>query len=313
MRALFLDNKILKYNPNYPEPQLTGKYERVKVIKAGICNTDLELVKGYRDVSGVLGHEFVAVVETGELAGKRIAGEMNISCWNCPTCHAGMDTQCPNRVTVGMGHDGAFADYLLLPPENLHPLPDSISDDQAVFIEPLAAGLQTLHQTHISPHHRVVLIGAGKLGMLTAQVLSLTGCDLTVICRHSKQINLLKKWGIDTAMSGEIEARSVDVVVDCTGTDSGFADALEMVKPRGVIHLKSTYAHLPQTNLTRAVVDEIAIQTSRCGSFPAAIRLLGRGLIDTDSLIEARYSLDDALAAMEYAGKKGVLKVLLEM
>lgn len=159
----------------------------------------------------------------------------------------------------------------------------------------------------------MVLIGAGKLGLLTAQVIALTGCDLTVICRHQKQIERLKKWGIDTAYSGEIENKSVDIVVDCTGNESGFADALDLVKARGTIHLKSTYAQLPQADLTRIVVEEIKVETSRCGPFPAAIRLLERGLIDVESMIDARYPLDDAMQAMEHAAQKGVLKVILDV
>jgi len=311
MHALVLD-KSLYFDTAYPEPKPhTGK-KLIQVQKAGICNTDLELVKGYKGNTEamVLGHEFIGVTEEGQ----RIVGEISISCGNCEFCLQGIITQCLNRFTLGiMRYDGAFADKIVLPPENIHPLPDTVSDDQAVFVEPLAAGLQTLHQTHISPHHRVVLIGAGKLGLLTAQVISLTGCDLTVICRHDKQINLLKKWGIDTARSGEIEHNCADIVVDCTGNESGFADALDLVKARGTIHLKSTYAQLPQANLTRVVVDEIRIDTSRCGSFPAAIRLLERGLVDVESLIDARYPLDDAIEAMNHAAQKGILKVILDI
>ncbi len=313
MRAL-LYNKVLRYEAEYPTPGVPEGYALVRVLKAGVCNTDLELVKGYMGFSGVLGHEFVGVAEGGEFDGQRVAGEINLACGECPTCRAGMPTQCPNRKTLGIDrHDGAFADYLTLPVENLHPLPDSVSDDAATFVEPLAAALQTLHLTHVSPHDRVALIGTGKLGLLTAQVIALTGCDLTAISRHDRQIDLLRGWGIDTASLGEIEARSADIVVDCTGNEQGFAEALKLVRPRGVIHLKSTYHGLPKADLTRAVVDEVQIHTSRCGPFDAAIRLMAKGVVDVESLIDARYPLEESMEAMAKASERGVLKVLLEI
>lgn len=314
MRALAFDS-ALHFDANYPTPQATPEYLRVKVLKAGICNTDLELIKGYMGFSGVLGHEFVGVVDTpGEWQDKRVAGEINLAMGDCEFCDHGIPSHCVHRTTLGIDrHDGAFADYVLVPPENLHLVPENVTDDQAVFVEPLAAGLQTLDKTHISPHDRVILLGAGKLGLLTAQVIALTGCDLTVICRHEKQAALLRQWQIDTAQSDDIEANSADIVVDCTGSESGFSDALELVKATGVIHLKSTYADLPKANLTRLVVDEIRVETSRCGPFPAALRLLQRGLVDVDSLIEARYPIRDAVSAMDHAAQKGALKVMLEM
>ncbi len=313
MRALVFDQD-LRLDTNYPKPQPGEGEALIRVLKAGICNTDLELVKGYMGFSGVLGHEFVGVVEGGEWDGRRVAGEINLSCWECETCLAGMPTQCPNRVTLGIDrHDGAFADWLTLPPVNLHPLPDTVGDDQAVFVEPLAAGLQTLALTHVSPHDRVVLLGAGKLGLLTAQVVALTGCHLTVVARHDRQFDLLEKWGIEAAKASEIAPRSADTVIDCTGHESGFADALDLVRPRGTIHLKSTYHGLPQADLTRVVVDEVRVVSSRCGPFAAAIRLLSKGLVDVESLIDARYSLDEGVAAMEHAARKGTLKVMLDI
>jgi threonine dehydrogenase-like Zn-dependent dehydrogenase len=313
MRALVY-NKVLRYEAEYPTPEVSNGSALVRVLKAGVCNTDLELVKGYMGFSGVLGHEFVGAVEGGDYDGQRVAGEINLACGTCPTCLAGMPSQCPNRTTLGIDrHDGAFADYLTLPVENLHPLPDSVSDDAATFVEPLAAALQTLHITHISPHRRVVLIGTGKLGLLTAQVIALTGCNLIAISRHDRQIDLLHGWGIDTAQPGEVEARSADVVVDCTGSEQGFAEALKIVKPRGVIHLKSTYNDLPKADLTRTVVDEVQVHTSRCGPFDAAIRLLAKGAVDVESLIDARYPLEESMEAMAKASERGVLKVLLEI
>ncbi|MBN1426762.1 MAG: alcohol dehydrogenase catalytic domain-containing protein [Anaerolineae bacterium] len=313
MRALVFDQK-LSFDPAYPEPVPGPGEALVRVLKAGICNTDLEIVQGYMGFKGILGHEFVGLVQGGEWDGKRVAGEINLACGNCETCHQGISTQCPNRATLGIfNHNGAFADYLTLPQANLRLLPDEISDEQAVFIEPLAAALQILHMTHISPHHRVVVLGAGKLGLLAAQVIALQGCHLSVVVHHLHQNELLSEWGIDVAVFESIEPKSIDVVVDCTGTEEGFADALTLVRPRGIIHLKSTYHAKPVADMTRVVVDEVTVTSSRCGPFDAAIRLLKRYLIEVEPLIDARYSLDHGLDAMVKAGQKGVLKVLLEM
>jgi alcohol dehydrogenase len=313
MKAVVFNGQ-LQLEEHYAEPAASPDQVLIRVTRAGICNTDMELVKGYMGFSGVLGHEFVGVVEGGPMDGQRVVGEINLACGTCAVCLGGMPTQCPNRTTLGIDRkDGAMAEWVTLPPENVHPLPDMVSDDQAVFVEPLAAGLQTLHLTHISPHDRVILIGAGKLGLLTAQVVALTGCDLTVVARHPRQHDLLAGWGIASAAPGRITARSADVVIDCTGTADGFADALEMVRAQGTIHLKSTYQGLPEANLTRVVVDEVKIESSRCGPFPAAIRLLSRGIIDVDSLIDARYPLSKAMRAFEHAAQRGVLKVLLDV
>lgn len=313
MRALVFD-QTLKLDKDYPEPAAGPGEARVRILMAGICNTDLEIAQGYMDFKGVLGHEFVGVVQGGEWDGKRVVGEINLSCGKCTTCLRGIPTHCPNRSTLGIfRHDGAFADVLTLPAANLHLLPDEISNEQAVFIEPLAAALQILHMSHISPHHRVIVLGAGKLGLLAAQVVALSGCDLAVVGRHTRQCRLLDGWGILVCSLEEIEPKSVDVVIDCTGNEQGFADALTLARPRGVIHLKSTYHGRPAADLTRVVVDEIAIAGSRCGPFAAAIRLLKANLVDVEPLIDARYSLDDGLEAMAKAGQKGVLKVLLEM
>lgn len=313
MRALVFD-QTLKLDKDYAEPAAGPGEALVRVLLAGICNTDLEIVQGYMDFKGVLGHEFVGVAQGGEWDGKRVVGEINLACGKCSTCLAGMPTHCPNRSTLGIfRHNGAFADTLTLPVANLHPLPDEVSNEQAVFVEPLAAALQILHMTHISPHHRVVVLGAGKLGLLAAQVVALSGCDLSVVARHVRQRQLLDGWGIDVRALDEIEPKSVDVVIDCTGNEQGFADALTLARPRGVIHLKSTYHGLPAADLTRAVVDEITIATSRCGPFDAAIRLLSAALVDVEPLLDARYSLDDGVEAMAAAGQKGILKVLLEM
>jgi len=315
MRALIFDGQ-LRLDPDVSMPTPDENQALLKIRCAGICNTDLELVAGYMNFSGILGHEFVGEVVQGpaNLIGQRVAGEINVACGECDFCQRGIPSQCRQRTTVGIDrHPGAFADYLALALANLHPIPDSVSDDQATFVEPLAAALQVTEAVHISPRHRVIVIGAGKLGLLVAQVLKLTGADLTVIIRHENQAALLKKWGIASAQPGTLPTHRAQVVVDCTGKAEGFAEALELVEARGTIVLKSTYVGLPQVNLTRVAVDEIRVIGSRCGPFDAALRLLASGLVDVESLIEARYDLSDSLQAMSHAAGKGVLKVLLDV
>jgi len=315
MRALVFDDE-LKLETDYPQPTPAENHALIRVAKAGICNTDLELVKGYMGFSGVLGHEFAGVVERGpgEWVGKRVAGEINLACHACDVCHGGAPSQCPHRTTLGIDrHDGAFADYLTLPVENLHALPDAVSDEAGAFVEPLAAALQVLERRPILPSECAVVIGDGKLGLLTAQAVALTGCDLTLVGRHAEKLALAEKWGIKTAREGELPASCADVVVDCTGQEGGFASALELVRPRGDIVLKSTYHGLPQADLTRVVVDEVSVIGSRCGPFAPAIDLLARGAVDVESLIVARYPLGSGLEAMERAREKGTLKVLLDV
>lgn len=313
MLALHFDT-ALTLREDYPQPVAASGEVLVKVLKSGICNTDLEIARGYMGFQGIPGHEFVGIVEGGDWHGRRIAGEINVSCGDCLMCQRGIHSQCSNRTTVGIDrYNGSFARWMVLPAANLHALPDEITDDEAIFIEPLAAALQTLEQTHVRPTDRVILIGAGKLGLLVAQIVSLNGCRLTVIARHPRQRQLLAMWGIESAAPGEVEAHRADIVIDCTGTAEGFADALKLVRPRGIIHLKSTYHGLPQADLTRVVIDEVSIISSRCGPFDAAIDLLRRGHVDVTSLIDAHYPLRDGLTAFQKAGEKGVLKIILDI
>lgn len=312
MRAVMYE-KALRLDTTVPKPEPTSEQSLLKIRRAGICNTDLELMAGYKEFSGILGHEFVAEVVGGELAGRRVVGEINVTDGTCEMCQRGIPSQCLNRNAIGIDdHPGAFADYLALVSRNLYPVPDDVSDDMAVFVEPLAAALQVTEGVHISPRDRVVLIGAGKLGLLVAQVLKLTGADLSVVVRREKPAALLQKWGIRAVTADELARRSAQVVVDCTGNAEGFAQALELVQPRGTIVLKSTYVGTPAANLTRVAVDEIRVVGSRCGPFDAALRLLSHGLIDTESMIDGRYSIDAALVAFDHAAKPGALKVLLE-
>lgn len=312
MRSLIFDGD-LRFETAAPLP--TDCENLLKIRRAGICNTDLELIAGMYNFSGSLGHEFVAEVVEGatDLVGRRVVGEISIVCGECDFCLRGIPSQCRNRRTIGIrNYPGAFADYLGLPTRNLHLVPDSVTDDQAVFVEPLAAALHITEAVHISPSHRVVLLGAGKLGMLAAQTLKLTGADVITVVRREKQAKLLENWHIPSAESQDLEDQRAQVVVDCTGNEEGFAEALRLVEPRGAIVLKSTYHGFPRADLTQVAVREIRVVGSRCGPFPAALRLLESGLVDVESLIEARYPLDDALKAVEHAGQKGALKVLLD-
>jgi len=319
MRALVLDGQ-LRLEAERPVPEPPPGEALVRVRQAGICNTDLELVKGYMRFKGVLGHEFVGVVDSvaGAAAhrfiGRRVAGEINAACGVCATCLANRPTHCPNRTTLGIDRrDGAFADYVTLPIANLHRLPDGVTDDQAVFVEPLAAACEIVQQIHVRPTDTVVVVGDGKLGLLCAQVLQLTGCHLVALGRHADKLDILARRGIRVSTSPDDVDRGADVVVEATGTPAGFAVARQLVRPRGTIVLKSTYHGELSVDLTRVVVDEAQLIGSRCGPFQPAIRLLEQGLVDVEPLIHARYSLDEGLTAFERAATKGTLKVLLKV
>lgn len=319
MRAIVLDS-TLTLRRDYPRPQLPDGEALIRVRLAGVCNTDLELIKGYAGFGGVLGHEFVGEVEVcpadPSWEGRRVVGEINAACRHCATCRAGRPTHCPTRTTLGIrGRDGVLADWTTLPVENLHAVPDSVSDEQAVFVEPLAAALEITDQLHLRPTERVVVLGDGKLGQLIAQVLALTGCDLTLVGRHQKKLDLLNARGIQTCLDDALDAPGIlaDVVVEATGTPGGFAMARKLVRPRGALVLKSTYHGLLQADLSQVVVDEVQLIGSRCGPFAPALRLLARGAVDVQALIQARYSLDQGLLALEDAALKGALKVLIEI
>ncbi len=315
MRALVFDDH-LHLDAAYPQPAPQADQALLKILRAGVCNTDLEITKGYMGFSGVLGHEFVGVVEDGapEWLGKRVVGEINVADGQCDMCLTGVPSQCRDRTTVGIDrHDGAMADYMALATRNLYEVPDNVSDDDAVFVEPLAAALQILEAVHISPRDKVLVIGIGKLGSLCAQVLRLTGADVRGVVRREAQAKLLDTWRIPAGEKADFAPNGADVVVDCTGNEAGFEAALDLIRPRGKLVLKSTYTGLPQANLTRVVVDEIDVIGSRCGPFDAALRLLAAGLIDTESLIDARYGLDAAVGAFERAAQPGALKVLLDI
>jgi len=298
-----------------PHPTVKEDEVLLKIRLAGICNTDLEITKGYMGFTGILGHEFVAEVIDGDdtLIGRRVVGEINVACGDCDFCKRGIPSHCKNRTTVGIDrHDGSFAEYMSLVTRNLHIVPDSVSDEQAVFTEPLAAACEILEQINISENDRVIVIGAGKLGMLCAQVIKHTNADLSVIIRHQKQADHLANWGIRAVKRQDLQDSQATIVVDCTGNEDGFADAIDLVQPRGTIVLKSTYEGTPKANLTRIAVDEITLIGSRCGPFDTALDYLAKGLVEVESMIEATYPLDDAIKAMEKATERGMLKVLLK-
>jgi alcohol dehydrogenase len=314
MRAVVFDGTLHVDERDHPAPDAGEVVIQPRL--AGVCNTDLELTRGYKDFSGVLGHEFAGTVIAGaaEWVGRRVVGEINVACGTCDLCARGIPSQCRNRRVLGIqDYDGAFAETFRLPARNLWAVPDIVPDEAAVFVEPLAAACQILEAVHIQPTDKVILIGAGKLGMLAAQVLRLTGCDLSVIVRRERQAALLAGLGIRTVAREQLEDGQADVVVDCTGNAGGFAETLDLVRPRGTVVLKSTYADVPQADLTRVVVEEIRVVGSRCGPFGTALRLMQCGLVDVRPLIEARYSLEEAEQAFQHAAQPGVLKVLFQM
>jgi threonine dehydrogenase-like Zn-dependent dehydrogenase len=314
MRALVYDG-LLRLAENSPPPLTAAGEALVRVTLAGICNTDLEITRGYTDFRGVLGHEFVGVVEQspdGRLVGQRVVGEINASCGVCSYCKAGLPTRCSQRTVLGIhGRSGAFAEHLTLPLGNLHPVPAGVSDEEAVFVEPLAAAVQILDQVHIRPTDSVIVLGDGKLGLLAAQVLTLTGCDLLAVGKHAHKLALLAERGIRTAVVSELAAQRADVVVECTGQPAGLEMARTLVHPRGTIVLKSTFHGTPAVALTPYVVDEVTIVGSRCGPFAPALRLLQNKHVEVRGLISAVCALADGVGAMESAAKPGVLKVLL--
>jgi threonine dehydrogenase-like Zn-dependent dehydrogenase len=332
MRALVYTNNTLSFEPQYPDPTLTDGEALIRVLLAGICNTDLEIVRGYMAFQGVLGHEFVGIVEAvhegpgatplTSLIGKRVVGEINAACHrvDCLYCQSGMPTHCPNRTTLGIvNRDGAFADYVVLPTRNLHQVPDNISDEEAVFVEPLAANFEILEQVHLKPTDSVVILGDGKMGQLAAQVLTLGGCEVMMVGKHEEKLALAAKRGVHTYLLEDANSftlenrRRADLVVECSGSAQGLEMALRIVRPRGVLILKSTVAEKSLLHMAPVVIDEIRVQGSRCGPFAPALRALSQKLVDVGPLISACYSLDEGLAAFEHAERKGVLKVLVQV
>jgi threonine dehydrogenase-like Zn-dependent dehydrogenase len=316
MRGLWLEAGTLRLRADLPLPEPPPGEARISVLRAGVCGTDLELVRGYYPFRGVPGHEFVGRVDAAPgneaWVGRRVVGEINAVCRRCETCRAGRPRHCEARTVLGiLGRDGAFAECLALPVENLHAVPDAVADETAVFAEPVAAALEIQEQVRIGPGDRVVVVGDGRLGNLVAQTLALAGCDLFAVGRHPAKLDLLASRGIRTGRAEDVPPRRADVAVECTGAPDGFELARKALRPRGTLVLKSTYAGTPALNLSPIVVDEVTVVGSRCGPVDAALRLLASGRIDTTSLVHARYPLEDAVQAFAHAARPGVLKVLV--
>lgn len=314
MKSLWLENETLTYKNNIPKPAKADE-ALIRVRLAGICSTDLEMVRGYYPFTGVPGHEFVGEVVNADdksWIGQRVAGEINVTCGECEQCRNGRETHCEDRTTLGIhNRDGVFAEYVTLPTCNLHRVPDSVPDEKAVFTELLAAALEIPQQVHIRPTDRILVIGAGRFGQLIAQTLHLTGADLRVVARHPLQQELLKARGIHLIDEADIQPWRWDVVVDVTGSASGFELARKAIRPRGTLVMKSTYKGEMQVNFSSIVVDELKIVGSRCGPFAPALRLLESGLVDPLGMIAGEYPLEQGLQAFEKAAERGVLKVLL--
>jgi len=323
MNALWLENNEIDLR-NVPQSRKPNE-ALIKIRKAGICSTDLELVKGYYPYTGIIGHEFVGEVVSltptplpegegqGVRVGDRVVGEINVVCNECEQCLNGRPTHCEHRTVLGIvNRDGTFAEYTSLPIANLHRVPASVPDEMAVFTEPLAAALEIQQQVQVKPTDRVLLVGAGRLGQLIAQTLALTGCELRVVARHAHQQNLLKKRGIRIITEEEIKPWRWDIVVEATGSPGGFSLARQAIRPRGTLVLKSTYKGEMNVNFSSIVVDEINIIGSRCGPFEPALRLMESKQVDPTVLIDSEFSLGDALKAFEHAAETGVLKVLIE-
>jgi len=290
----------------------------VRVRRAGICATDLAITRGYMGFAGVLGHEFVGEVDAGppDWLGRRVVGEINAACGRCDTCARGLPRHCPTRTVLGiLGRDRAFAEYLTLPVGNLHPVPDAVPDEAAVFVEPLAAAFRIREQVQPQPEDVVYVLGDGRLGLLIAQVLAATGCRLTLVGRHPAKLALARELGIETAdTSADLPATDLaaaDLVVDATGAPDGLTRAIARTRPRGTVVLKTTCAESPPFNPAPLVIHEVTVIGSRCGPFPPALAALASGAVRVAPLVAATYPLADGVEAFAHAARPGVLRVLL--
>ncbi|HWX40612.1 MAG TPA: alcohol dehydrogenase catalytic domain-containing protein [Blastocatellia bacterium] len=326
MKAIRLDDGALSLRSDLSVPRREGE-ALVQVLCAGICSTDLEIVKGYAGFSGTLGHEFVGrVVESsGSIPiGSRVVGEINVGCNACPECLESDSRHCPERTVLGIkGRDGAFAEYLTLPGRNLVVIPDSLTDEEAVFVEPLAAACHVLEQVEAAAGSTVAVIGDGKLAQLIVRVLAHAGCATAMIGKHRQKLDLCKIAGVRTMLlesatgAGDLLAalggEKLNIVVEASGSASGMQLALALIKPRGSIVLKSTYHGATRLDAWKIVVDEISIVGSRCGRFQPAIDLLASGAVDVRPLVTARFPLDNGIAAFRAAANPANLKVTLDI
>jgi threonine dehydrogenase-like Zn-dependent dehydrogenase len=316
MRAVWLENQALSLRDDIPEPVPAPGEALIRLSLAGICSTDLELVKGYYPYGGILGHEFVGEVVASSAdeswVGARVVGEINIVCGQCRACRSGRSTHCEQRSVLGIKNKaGAFSQFFTLPLANLHRVPDSVPDELAVFTEPLAAALQIQAQVHIQPQDHVLLVGAGRLGLLIAQSLALLGCELNVLVRRDRPRNILQSHRIACIGEDQVKPGAWDIVIEASGSPGGFEIARRAVRTGGIIVLKSTYVGDLKIHMSSIVVDEISLIGSRCGPFAPALRILEKGLVDPSALIEEIYPLEDGVAAFQHAARPGALKILL--
>lgn len=314
MRALVWDGDKLALRSSQRVPAANDRMAIVKVHLAGICATDLQIFKGYMGFRGVPGHEFVGSVSEGprDLLGKRVVGEINFGCGRCENCARGLSRHCPKRTVMGIHNaDGAFADYVAVPAANLQFIPERVSDEEAVFTEPLAAAFEILEQVQLDPGDQALVLGDGKLGILCAQVLRLTGASVTALGKHEDKLKLIKHVGVRTISLADWQPRQFDVVVEATGSASGLELALGAVRPRGTLVLKSTIAGNHDVSLAPIVINEITVIGSRCGLFPPALAALEEKNVSVTPLIEKVYSLDDGIDAVKHADSRGTRKILL--
>ncbi len=316
MKALLFDGEV-RLDKSHPVPEPKRFEVLIRVLKAGICRTDLEIVKGYLDFKGILGHEFIGVVEESpdqNLIGKRVVGEINVSCGRCVYCLQGVSSHCVSRSVLGIQtKNGVFAEYVTLPVENIHVVPDSVTDDQAIFAEPLAAALEILAQVHFRPSDQVIVLGDGNLGLLCAQVIAMSGPQVLAVGKHRNKLEILKKQGIRTCVVEELSREKVDVAIECTGSWSGLREAFKIVHPRGTVVLKSTLSGQSKINLAPLVINEITLVGSRCGPFSPALRLLEGNAIDVLSLISNRFLLEDGVKALQAAREGKTIKIVLDI
>ncbi len=314
MRALYWNGSDLKFDSSHRAPQADDRTAVVKVLLAGICSTDLQIFKGYMDFRGIPGHEFVGSVREGPggFSGKRVVGEINFGCGQCEFCARDLSRHCPNRSVMGiLNADGAFAEYVAVPVTNLHVVADSIPDEAAVFTEPLAAAFEVTAQIQLNPGDDVLIIGDGKLGNLCAQVLRLSGANVTALGKHPEKLALIKKSGVRTVLLDRWKPTAFDVVVEATGSASGLELALSAVRPRGTLVLKSTIAGAHNLSLAPLVINEVTVIGSRCGLFTPALEALEEKTVSVTPLIEHIYPLEDGIEAVGQAAKSGAKKILL--
>lgn len=315
MQALWLENRRLSFRADAPMPEPGPGEALVRVRLAGICGTDIELTRGYYPFSGIPGHEFVGEIVYApnlEWVGRRVVGEINVACGECQACLDCRPRHCERRTVLGIkGRDGAFAEFLTLPAANLYTVPDRVPDEAAVFVEPLAAALRIQQQIPVRLQDRVLLVGTGRLGMLIAQTLAMTGCDLRTLARRPRQRELLGARGIRVIDEEAVEDRAYDIVVDASGTASGFELARRAVRPRGALVLKSTWRGTVALDLSSLAVDEISLIGSRCGPIDQALQMLERGEVDPTVLIDAVYPLREGIEAFSKSAETGALKILL--